>query len=102
MKPFFRTYFVNLDRRYACEARVFPARPAPHVGADSPRYMAPGTPGLVRILAVLVDGVWQDPADMRPETLAALQADCERQAGVRKSAVVVRESQLAFDAEEMR
>lgn len=103
MKPYFAIYAMMLGlRHYRCECRVVPARAEPHVGADSPHYMEPGTRGCVRVLAVLEGAVWQDPRDLRPETLRELQAECERQAGVHASSVAIPEDQLALDVEAMR
>lgn len=99
-KPYFATFRVELARLYHVECRVTPARPAPHAGPDSPRYMEPGTRGSVRILAVLEDAVWRDPADLRPETRQAIQESCERQAGVHGSvlAIPAGQSELPLEA----
>ncbi len=103
MKSYFQTFHATVGGRFFdCECRIYPPRKAPHAGADSPAFMAPGSAGFVRILAILVAGVWQDPADMRADTLAALQVECERKAGVHSSAVLTHDSQLAFDPEVLR
>jgi hypothetical protein len=54
MKPFYRTVFVNLGgRAYSVHCRVLPPRAASHAGADSSRYLDPGSPPRVQVLRIL-------------------------------------------------
>lgn len=45
------------DFLYAVDCRVQPPRASPHVGADSPRFMSPGSPLRVRVLRILRDRI---------------------------------------------
>ena len=53
MKPSPARLRISIDGvRYRVDCLVYPARPAPHVGADSPRFMDPGSP--LRVEAIRV------------------------------------------------
>jgi hypothetical protein len=50
----FATFRIDVGyQRYSVLCRVIPGRAAPHVGADSPRFMDPGSAGSVQIIRVL-------------------------------------------------
>ena len=54
MKARFQTVRVAVgDFSYDVIARVLPARRAPHVGADSPRFMSPDQPARIQVLRIL-------------------------------------------------
>ena len=55
MKPRFESVPVSIGAgiNYTAIVRVFPARQAPHVSADHPRYMSPGEPARIQIIRIL-------------------------------------------------
>jgi hypothetical protein len=58
MKPRFTTFRVSVGfQHYNVLCRVLPPTKAAHVGADSPRFLAPGTGGAVQLIRVLKDAV---------------------------------------------
>jgi hypothetical protein len=78
----FTTLRVRVGAKaYQVEARILPIRHAPHVGADSPRFMDPGAPARVQITRVLLDRL--DVTGMLDEDLGrALREAVGRSAGI--------------------
>jgi hypothetical protein len=53
MRTRWTTFAINVGvRRYLVDVKVTPPRAAPHVSADSPRHLDPGSPGSVEIVRV--------------------------------------------------
>jgi hypothetical protein len=81
----YSTFMVDVGaRRYLCDCRVHAPRAAAHAGADSPRYMDPGSPGHLELLRVRHSGIDVSPdADLR----LLLQDRCAGMAGVSRGFV---------------
>jgi hypothetical protein len=47
-------------QRLTAEYKLYPARKAPHVGADSPRHMEPGSPARIEVLRLMMGRVALD------------------------------------------
>jgi len=58
MKPLYRTFWVCLGGcEYAVPCRIVPSRAASRAGADSPRFLDPGSPPRVQVLRILRDRI---------------------------------------------
>ena len=55
MKQHFESVPISIRAgiNYTAIVRVFPARQAPHVSADHPRYLSPGEPARIQIIRIL-------------------------------------------------
>lgn len=76
MKARARYESVTVDvgfQRYSVLCRVVPGRAAPHVGADSPRFMDPGKPDRAVIFSVSKDG---KDVQADPDLIIALEKAC--------------------------
>ena len=80
------TFAISVGaRRYMVDCKVIPPRATPHVGADSPRHLDPGSPGRVEVIRVRRGGL--DVTDAIDGDLRLLLRDrCARAAGVGGSA----------------
>ena len=68
-------------RRVDVEYRLHPARRAPHVGADSPRFLSPDRPARVELIRVLLDRV-DVTRRLEAETKTAVEIAVCKEAGV--------------------
>jgi hypothetical protein len=71
-------FFESFTVVYACheydvECLVTPPREAPHAGADSPRYLDPGTPLQVEVIRIL-EGRIDIGIGLSPECRAAIES----------------------------
>lgn len=91
----YSTFQVDVGaRRYLCDCRVHAPRAAAHAGADSPRYMDPGSPGHLELLRVRRSGIDVSlDADLR----LLLQDRCAGLAGVSRAFVRNREDQKVLE-----
>ena len=82
-RRFYPTFHVSIgDYRYAVICRVEVPRAAPHVSADSPRHMSPGSPLRVRVLRILRDRI-DVTEELFPMTRWAIDRAVYREAAVR-------------------
>jgi hypothetical protein len=91
MKPRFTSFRIDIGaHRYLVDCRIVPPRAPAHAGADSVRFLDPGSPGRVEIVRVRRDQI--DVTDFLDADLRVLLRDrCARLAGVGRSTVPARE-----------
>lgn len=74
-KPEYGTCRVKLGAGIlSVEYRLHPARAAPHVGADSPRFLDPGSPAHVEVLRVK-EGGWDITCGLEAQTLTVIEQE---------------------------